>query len=211
MECLARSLFDNGIQPQLVIFTTCNERLNGTTRLGKTPMYAMRLHCRYWNQLDKTFKIPETPFPNFPVIYANLWKRLDPEAEVLIETTIEGALNLAKKIGEKSGGMQTLVTGSLHMVGGALNILRPYEWVLNLQHAHLSNIAIYCRIAMTAFDESVNGVEVDVLSYSCFEWMEVVPVSRFHQLLSEGLKAHFPIDSCPAWTWCAASRAETAL
>ena len=32
---------------------------------------------------------------------------------------------LAKRIGDQEGGMQTLVTGSLYLVGGALNILCP--------------------------------------------------------------------------------------
>lgn len=67
------------------------------------------------------------PFPDFPTIYCEIWKKIDPEAQVFNEATIEGALNVARKIGEQSGGMQTFVTGSLHLVGGALNILRPYD------------------------------------------------------------------------------------
>jgi folylpolyglutamate synthase len=39
--------------------------------------------------------------------------------------TIEGAVKLAREIGAREDGMQVLVTGSLHMVGGALNVLRP--------------------------------------------------------------------------------------
>lgn len=50
---------------------------------------------------------------------------MDPKAAIIKEQTIEGALNTARRIGEEKGGMQTLVTGSLHLVGGALNLLRP--------------------------------------------------------------------------------------
>ena len=41
------------------------------------------------------------------------------------ELSIEGALNLAKKIGDENGGMQTLITGSLYLIGGALRLLEP--------------------------------------------------------------------------------------
>ena len=40
---------------------------------------------------------------------------------------IEEALSLARKIGEQNHGMQTLITGSLHLVGGALNLLNPID------------------------------------------------------------------------------------
>jgi folylpolyglutamate synthase len=58
-------------------------------------------------------------------IYAEVWKRIDPKAKIAIEPTIEGALKLAKSIGDQGNGMQTLVTGSLHLVGGALCLLEP--------------------------------------------------------------------------------------
>jgi folylpolyglutamate synthase len=58
-------------------------------------------------------------------VYSEFWKKFDPQANVLKHSTIEGALMLAKRIGDQEGGMQTLVTGSLYLVGGALNILCP--------------------------------------------------------------------------------------
>ena len=51
----------------------------------------------------------------------------DPEAVIVRQDAIEGALNFAKNIGEQYNGMETLVTGSLHLVGGALNLLRPFD------------------------------------------------------------------------------------
>ena len=39
------------------------------------------------------------------------------------EATIEGALNLAKRISDGDNAMEALVTGSQHLVGGALFLL----------------------------------------------------------------------------------------
>lgn len=60
-------------------------------------------------------------------MYSEGWKKIDPQAEIITENAIEGALHAARKIGEKEGGMRTLITGSLHLVGGVLNLLRPLE------------------------------------------------------------------------------------
>lgn len=58
-------------------------------------------------------------------MYSLFWKEQDSNAAVSIEPTIEGAVKLADRIGAQHGSMQAFVTGSLHLVGGALNILRP--------------------------------------------------------------------------------------
>ncbi|KAJ5535390.1 folylpolyglutamate synthase [Penicillium freii] len=107
MECLAHSLSKYNARPDHVIFTTYQERIDGSSRI------------------DKTIKEPETPFPDLCATYASLWKDFDNQAVVASEPTIEAALNLAKRIGAQEGGVQVFVTGSLHLVGGALNLLRP--------------------------------------------------------------------------------------
>jgi folylpolyglutamate synthase len=56
-----------------------------------------------------------------------VWKKIYPDTIVASEQAIQGALNLARTIGEQNNGMQTLVTGSLHLIGGALNLLRPLK------------------------------------------------------------------------------------
>lgn len=61
--------------------------------------------------------------------YIEAWKSMDLRADISIEPTIEGALDLARRIGDQVNGMQTLVTGSLHLVGSALSLLQsntPY-------------------------------------------------------------------------------------
>ena len=57
--------------------------------------------------------------------YITAWKSVDSLVDITVEPTIEGALNLACKIGDQGNGMQTLITGSLYLVGGALSILQP--------------------------------------------------------------------------------------
>ncbi|PYH45463.1 folylpolyglutamate synthase [Aspergillus saccharolyticus JOP 1030-1] len=109
VEALANSLAELQAMPEYVIFTTYEEREDGTTRI------------------DKTLKPPETPFPDLCTIYTSLWRQRDSRASVSSEATIEGAIKLAKRISAERGGAQILVTGSLHLAGGALSILRPQE------------------------------------------------------------------------------------
>jgi folylpolyglutamate synthase len=58
-------------------------------------------------------------------VFAERWKALDPSANIMLIPSIEEALNTARSIAEKEGDkkVQALVTGSLHLVGGALGIL----------------------------------------------------------------------------------------
>ena len=74
---------------------------------------------------DNLAKPPEAPFENLPTIYAEFWKNASPQASTATAETIEEALEMAKTIGKSNGGMETLVTGSLSLVGGALNLLQP--------------------------------------------------------------------------------------
>ena len=57
--------------------------------------------------------------------YEQTWRNIDAKAEISIEPTIEGALEIAKTIGDRGNRMQTLITGSLYLVGGALLFLEP--------------------------------------------------------------------------------------
>lgn len=55
--------------------------------------------------------------------YSVLWQSLDPTCHVAVVPTVAEAVGLARRIGKQ--GMQTLITGSFHLVGGALFILEP--------------------------------------------------------------------------------------
>ena len=55
--------------------------------------------------------------------FGAIWKSSHPNSRVLYEENIQQALDSARKIGTEAGGMQTLITGSQHLVGGALFFL----------------------------------------------------------------------------------------
>lgn len=59
--------------------------------------------------------------------FADKWSQLDPTAVVQVMPTIEEAINYARRLEDELEGegdkVQVLVTGSLHLVGGALGIL----------------------------------------------------------------------------------------
>ena len=58
--------------------------------------------------------------------YIHAWREYQPDAQVSVEPTVEGALNLAR-MADRGAGMQTLITGSLYLVGSALRLLEPTD------------------------------------------------------------------------------------
>ncbi|KAH6633964.1 Mur ligase [Chaetomium sp. MPI-SDFR-AT-0129] len=61
-------------------------------------------------------------------IFAERWKQLDPSANILLIPTIEEAINTAREFAkEDEPPVQALITGSLHLVGGALGILEKAD------------------------------------------------------------------------------------
>lgn len=67
--------------------------------------------------------------------FADKWASLDPAADIQVLPTIEDAINSARDMGkqlgqeEKNGSVKVdaFVTGSLHLVGGALGILEKAD------------------------------------------------------------------------------------
>ena len=67
--------------------------------------------------------------------FADKWASLDPTADIQVLPTIEDAINSARDMGkqlgqeEKNGSVKVdaFVTGSLHLVGGALGILEKAD------------------------------------------------------------------------------------
>jgi folylpolyglutamate synthase len=55
--------------------------------------------------------------------YARAWRAYKPRSTVYFEETIEGALDRARIIGRTTQLAHVLITGSLHLVSGALRIL----------------------------------------------------------------------------------------
>ncbi|KAK0631626.1 putative folylpolyglutamate protein [Immersiella caudata] len=63
-------------------------------------------------------------------IFAERWSALDPDANVMVIHSIEEAINKARGLSETvqdGEKVQALVTGSLHLVGGALGILEKAD------------------------------------------------------------------------------------
>ncbi|KAL9630732.1 MAG: hypothetical protein Q9164_006269, partial [Protoblastenia rupestris] len=58
--------------------------------------------------------------------YMDAWKSILPQTQATFESTIEGAINLARSL-DQGTGMQILVTGSQHLVGGALRLLESHS------------------------------------------------------------------------------------
>lgn len=57
-------------------------------------------------------------------VYADIWKRVHPDTNILFEPTIQGALETVRKLSKDSGSIQTFITGSQHLVGGALSLIQ---------------------------------------------------------------------------------------
>jgi len=57
-----------------------------------------------------------------------VWSAYHPGTNMMSAATIKGAILRAREIGEQHDGMQTLITGSQHLVGGALYLLDPEKW-----------------------------------------------------------------------------------
>ncbi|KZN89780.1 Folylpolyglutamate synthase [Penicillium chrysogenum] len=108
MNCLAHALLEYNVRPDHVIFTTNQKGVELTIPVT-----------------DRTVTVPKTPLRDLCATYSSSWQDFDNQAKVFSEPTIEGALNLAKRISAQEGGIQAFVTGSLRLVGGALTLLRP--------------------------------------------------------------------------------------
>lgn len=75
--------------------------------------------------LDRCFKRnSESYVEDLQQQYVHAWREYQTDAQVSVEPTVEGALNLARKA-DRGAGMQTLITGSLYLVGSALRLLEP--------------------------------------------------------------------------------------
>ncbi|KFY68899.1 hypothetical protein V496_00722 [Pseudogymnoascus sp. VKM F-4515 (FW-2607)] len=55
--------------------------------------------------------------------FKDKWEKMDPAATVVLSETIAGALGHVRELARQGGEVQALVTGSLHLVGGALGVL----------------------------------------------------------------------------------------
>lgn len=52
--------------------------------------------------------------------FGEIWARYQKDSQILFEPDIPSALESARTVGRSAGAVHVLVTGSLHLVGGAL-------------------------------------------------------------------------------------------
>ncbi|KAI4626960.1 uncharacterized protein J4E87_004301 [Alternaria ethzedia] len=52
--------------------------------------------------------------------FGEIWSRYHQDSRIVYELSVEKALDAARELGTEAGGMQTLITGSQHLVGSAL-------------------------------------------------------------------------------------------
>jgi folylpolyglutamate synthase len=120
-ERLATALAGSGVQH--AIFTTY-ERDHDSDSRNSMHIYIVPLALPLADSSsDPEPKVLEMPFQDQHV-YAEIWNRAQPNSTILFEPTIQGAIEAARKIGKAHGNMQALVTGSQHLVGGALSLLQ---------------------------------------------------------------------------------------
>lgn len=65
-----------------------------------------------------------------------LWNQLDPRTKTAELASIEEAIEYAKGVGCEEHKTEILVTGSFHLVGGALSVLEGESFALQKATAH---------------------------------------------------------------------------
>ena len=108
-----------------VIFTTYKRKRSDTGN-DLFLLYTLVFRILLNSLSDNTSRL--TSLPDIQQSYKELWKRFDPDADIKETSTIEEALELAFKISDQCSTMQALITGSQHMVGGALQIIEPNQY-----------------------------------------------------------------------------------
>ena len=110
---------------QYLIISTYEERLNGVKDVGELLTFPVLWILLSDLPLDRRFQSTDQPFStNMQEQYIAAWQSIFPNTQTAFEPTVEGALNMAKSL-DQGLGTQTLITGSLYLVGAALRILEP--------------------------------------------------------------------------------------
>jgi folylpolyglutamate synthase len=120
-ERLANSLAGNGVQ--YAIFTTYGRNQDSDTN-GRMHIYVAAFALPLTDSSSDPQSKNLEEYSRDLDVYAEIWKRVQPNSAILLEPTIQGAVEMARGIGRDHGGMQTLVTGSQYLVGGALTHLQ---------------------------------------------------------------------------------------
>lgn len=98
LKSLAQSLKDSGVRVNDVIFST----------------------------YDEIEAVEPKSSPKSPDSFYRVWEQFFPESSMRNEPTILGAMTVAAKLGQERKMQHTLITGSQHLVGPALHVLKRW-------------------------------------------------------------------------------------
>jgi hypothetical protein len=123
-EQLTNSLTGSGINA--VIFTTYERVQGADLQHGiHIPMNAITLlKFTLTNQISDPQSEMSKSMHAEQYVYAEIWRKSHPHSFIYFEPTIQGALDAVRNVGKDYGSIQTLITGSQHLVGGALYLLQ---------------------------------------------------------------------------------------
>lgn len=125
LRTIAKTLQENYVSVDYLIITTYEERLDGTQDLGGLSCFIRAQNTFTDCTLERCMNHNNRSFADeIQQHYIQAWREYQPDAEVSVELTVEGALSLARAA-DRGAGMHTLITGSLYLVGSALRLLEP--------------------------------------------------------------------------------------
>jgi folylpolyglutamate synthase len=123
-ERLAASLVGSGIEH--VIFTTYQ---HGDESDSRDSMQTRMPNMNDSDIFSDTDSDAYSAIPKIQQSYADIWKRSHYDTNIDFQPTIKRSLDVVSDIGKDCGHVQTLITGSQHLVGGALHFLQPSSTV----------------------------------------------------------------------------------
>lgn len=113
---------------RILIFSHINE-LRDTAGLLESLAQAL-LDCKanvkhvIFSTYDESAEKKATRKPKSPMLFHETWEKVQSGTQIWDEPTIQGAIERATQLGDGMEEVQTLITGSQHLVGPALRILK---------------------------------------------------------------------------------------
>ena len=126
LRSINESLKEARFEMHYVIFTTFEARRDGKIISGKNHTLALikRLRSELTAILADFYDVNRaTVSEDDQNACAQIWKVFDSSAKVLLEPTIEDALDRARGLAEPGVRVQTFITGTDRLIGPALTLL----------------------------------------------------------------------------------------
>lgn len=118
LEHLAASLRDFPIQH--VIFAGYDARQEFLSETGKNTRFHAAMQTYRSLVVPRVPVLEPSPAGAEAEQFGEIWRRFQKDSQIIFAPDIQNALDSVRKLGVESAKTQTLITGSLHLVGGAL-------------------------------------------------------------------------------------------